>query len=69
MNYITVARRRAQDLDLAVDLIRKNVLSVRAAAVRYHLPKSTVQNNVKRVGRLPSPPRRAALSDSEEDVV
>eukprot|EP00171_Calliarthron_tuberculosum_P006015 IDg6015t1 len=68
MHHSTIARRRAQNLAMAVDSVRKKALSVRAAAERYHLPKSTIQENVSRLGPLPSPPRRTALRDDEEDL-
>ena len=46
MNAKTIARRYHARMYRAITALRKGEMSIREAACRYHIPKSTVHDNI-----------------------
>eukprot|EP00171_Calliarthron_tuberculosum_P002273 IDg2273t1 len=69
MRHITCVRRQERLLSSAVDAVRSGQLSIRAAAEKFRIAKSTLHDYVKRDGTTPGPVRRTALSAEEEHTV
>lgn len=63
------ARRHQRHLSSAVQAVRSGNLSIRAAASKFRIAKSTLHDSVVRDGSVREPCRRTALSADEEEKV
>eukprot|EP00171_Calliarthron_tuberculosum_P001753 IDg1753t1 len=69
MRLITSVRRQERLLSSAVQAVRSGQLSIRSAAERFRIAKSTLHDYVLRDGTTRGPVRRTALSAEEEEKV
>eukprot|EP00171_Calliarthron_tuberculosum_P003144 IDg3144t1 len=69
MRLITAVRRQERRLSSAVDAVRNGQLSIRAAADKFRIAKSTLHDYVARDRTPPRLVRRTALSADEEQTV